>query len=170
MLKRLERSYQLALLILAGAALLAACGDNTSTATSAATTAAATTAASTTAAVTTAATTAIATTAAANTTSAARATTVASSTTAAAGAATLSADAEAGRQIVAKNCSVCHLQNGTAAGGQGPNLSTSRETTNANLIQTKVRKGDGAMPPFSQQQISDADLAKIVAYLQAIHK
>jgi mono/diheme cytochrome c family protein len=65
---------------------------------------------------------------------------------------------------------MCHLQNGTAAGGQGPNLSISREAANANLVRRVVRNGDGAMPPFSQQQIPDKDLDNIVAYLLAIHK
>jgi mono/diheme cytochrome c family protein len=65
---------------------------------------------------------------------------------------------------------MCHLQNGTAAGGQGPNLSTSREAANANLVKRIVRRGDGAMPAFTQQQVSDKDLDNIVAYLAAIHK
>lgn len=165
MLNRLKRRYPLALTSLAAAFLLAACGDNTSTVTSVSTTSAATTGAVTPAPATSAAATTVA-----STTARSASTTAASSATTAALGSALSADVEAGRQIVAKNCSMCHLQDGTAAGGPGPNLSISRETTNAQRVQRTVRNGDGAMPPFSQQQISDADLAKVVAYLQAIHK
>lgn len=166
-----KRFYGLSWLLLLGLLVLAACGDATNTSapaaapTTAPTTAAATTAASTTAAATTAAAASGATTAAAG-----AATTVAATPTAPLPT-RADASAEAGRQVVARNCAGCHLQQGLAA-GRAPQLSTSQNAINADFVRNQVRNGSASkrMPAFDQTKISDADLANIILYLKAIHK
>ncbi len=146
-----RKSNGLLILLLAGVLSLSACGDNTSTFAPVATTAAATTAAVAAGSVTTAA---------------------------AAGAApaptvplpTLSdSKAEAGRLVVAKTCSGCHLGQGTQA-GRAPVLATSQNANNPDFVRKQVRQGGTRMPAFDQTKVSDAELDSIILYLQAIHK
>ena len=103
--------------------------------------------------------------AAATTPTAAPANTTAATTT------TDPAAVQAGLQLFQTNgCSGCHLQNGTAAGGVGPKLQGDPQTTSSTFIKDWVRNNAVApMPKFPVSQLSDADLEKIVAYLQSLH-
>ena len=78
---------------------------------------------------------------------------------------------QAGLQLFQTNgCSGCHLQNGTAAGGVGPKLQGDPQTTSSTFIKDWVRNNAIApMPKFPVSQLPDADLEKIVAYLQSLH-
>lgn len=92
----------------------------------------------------------------------------AAATTAAAPA---SAEAQAGLKVFQANCTACHAKDGTAAGGIGPQLSTSKNAADESYIRNIVRKGNAkGMPPFSTDQVSDKDLDNIVAYIKSIHK
>ncbi len=54
----------------------------------------------------------------------------------------------AGAQIFANNCESCHGRLG-AGGHVGPNLQKSPVAGHLALVEKQVRKGRGAMPPFS---------------------
>ncbi|MBI4302191.1 MAG: cytochrome c, partial [Chloroflexi bacterium] len=70
-----------------------------------------------------------------------------------------------GRTLFAtKGCSVCHGANGE--GGIGPRLAGHFHSSD--LITSIVRNGSGAMPAFAPAQISDGDLAAIVAFVQSL--
>ncbi|MDH3227154.1 MAG: cytochrome c [Thermoleophilia bacterium] len=71
------------------------------------------------------------------------------------------ADGEAA--FVASGCSGCHLENGRAGGGVGPQIAGSGVTEEG--IRTIVANGRGAMPPGLA---SDTDLDNIVAYLLSL--
>lgn len=83
--------------------------------------------------------------------------------------------AEQGRAVYQKWCLPCH---GTGLGKPGTSAATAhgvktpvleqRQDLNAKMIESAVRKGTDIMPRFRKTEISDADLAAIVAYL--VHK
>lgn len=130
------------------------------------TTQASTTQATTTAPATTATTNATTT---AITTSAAATTTQAGATTTEPTPPNLPGDATQGKIVFTTNCSGCHPNGGTEA-GYGPNLSTSQHAIDPTYVTHNVRLGRGFMPPFTKDQVSDQDLANIIAYLKSIHK
>jgi mono/diheme cytochrome c family protein len=69
----------------------------------------------------------------------------------------------AGQAVFQQNCNACH-PNGNAGVGpalRGKNLS-------AQQITNRVRNGGGGMPAFSTSQISDQQLADLVAYVQSL--
>ena len=59
-------------------------------------------------------------------------------------------------------CASCHRSNGTG-GVVGKDLSEA----SPNKIETKVRSGPKGMPAFTSDMLSDADLQKIIAFLQS---
>ena len=59
-------------------------------------------------------------------------------------------------------CAACHLSNGKG-GAVGKDLSGA----SPNKIQTKVRDGPKGMPAFTSDMLPDADLQKIIAFLQS---
>ncbi len=83
--------------------------------------------------------------------------------------------AEQGRAVYQKWCTPCHGTGlgkpGTAAaaahGVKTPVLEQ-RQDLSQKMIESAVRKGTDIMPRFRKTEISDADLAAIVAYL--VHK
>lgn len=85
------------------------------------------------------------------------------------------ASAEHGREVFQKWCTPCHGTGlgkpGTAAatahGAKTPVLEQRQDLTQKG-IETAVRKGVDIMPRFRKTEITDADLAAIVAYL--VHK
>lgn len=80
--------------------------------------------------------------------------------------------AEHGREVYQKWCTPCHGTGlgkpGTAAAtahGANPAVLEQRQDLNQKIIESAVRKGSGIMPRFRKTEITDADLAAIVAYL-----
>lgn len=65
-----------------------------------------------------------------------------------------------GERVFESNCNECHPG---GAGGLGPSLND--KPLPGWLIAYQVRNGLGAMPAFSEAQISDEELDALVAYL-----
>jgi mono/diheme cytochrome c family protein len=59
-------------------------------------------------------------------------------------------------------CASCHM-----SGGQGGAVGKDIAGDSANKIETKVRNGPKGMPQFTSDMLPDADLQKIIAFLQA---
>ena len=79
----------------------------------------------------------------------------------------LAASAENGKVAFVKNgCWQCHGEAGQ--GGVGPKLAPDPPPFDA--LSTFVRTTNRNMPPFSEQILSNNDLADIYAYLQSIPK
>jgi mono/diheme cytochrome c family protein len=83
--------------------------------------------------------------------------------------------ADRGREVYQKWCTPCHGtglgKSGTeaaAAHGAKPAVLEERTNLTAKTIETTVRQGLSFMPRFRKTEISNADLAAIVAYL--VHK
>ncbi len=83
--------------------------------------------------------------------------------------------ADRGREVYQKWCTPCHGTGlgkpGTsaiAAHGVKPAVLEERTDLTAETIETAVRHGTNFMPRFRKTEISNADLAAIVAYL--VHK
>jgi mono/diheme cytochrome c family protein len=78
------------------------------------------------------------------------------------------ADASAGLQVFTSKCNGCHPN---ANAGIGPALHgsafASRYPDNTALLGV-VRQGKGGMPAFTAAQLSDQDLANVVAYLRSL--
>lgn len=78
------------------------------------------------------------------------------------------ADVATGQQIFATTCNSCHPN---ANAGIGPALHgaafASRYPDDATLIGV-VRQGKGGMPSFAPDQLSDQNLARMVAYLRSL--
>lgn len=70
-----------------------------------------------------------------------------------------------GQKVFMAHCSQCHPG---GAGGLGPALND--KPLPGAMIRFQVRHGLGAMPAFSEQQISDAELNDLVAYLVALRR
>lgn len=68
-----------------------------------------------------------------------------------------------GERMFAANCNQCHPG---GAGGLGPSLND--KPLSPGIIEFQVRNGLGVMPSFSQEQISDAELDALTAYLLAL--
>ena len=68
-----------------------------------------------------------------------------------------------GERVFAANCHQCHPG---GAGGLGPAIND--KPLPVTLIKTQVRQGLGAMPAFSRDEVSDAQLDDIAKYLKAL--
>lgn len=66
-----------------------------------------------------------------------------------------------GQQVFFRRCSPCHPQ---GQGGLGPALHNKRLP--GFVIRFQVRRGLGAMPAFSAQELSAADLDALVAWMR----
>ena len=82
---------------------------------------------------------------------------------------------EQGRAVYQKWCTPCHGTglgkagtSAAAAHGIQPAVLEQRQNLTPQMIETAVRKGANFMPRFRKTEISDLDLADIVAYL--VHK
>jgi mono/diheme cytochrome c family protein len=71
--------------------------------------------------------------------------------------------ADGGLLFFQYGCTSCH---GSAA--QGGAVGKDLTGASANKISAKVRDGPKGMPAFSAEQLSDADLQKIIAFLHAV--
>lgn len=70
-----------------------------------------------------------------------------------------------GEQVYLRNCEQCH-PGGDA--GLGPALSN--KPLPKGLLATQIRHGMGAMPGFSDESISDADLEALLSYIEVVRK
>jgi cytochrome c551 len=70
---------------------------------------------------------------------------------------------EEGQIFFASTCTGCHLENGTAAGGVGPQLAGAGLTEGE--IREQVMNGGGAMPPGLAQ---GQDLDNVTAYVLSL--
>lgn len=68
----------------------------------------------------------------------------------------------AGQKVYMRECNGCHPQ---GAGGLGPALND--KPVPAAAIKLQVRQGVGAMPSFSEQEISASELDDLVAFMSA---
>jgi mono/diheme cytochrome c family protein len=83
-----------------------------------------------------------------------------------AGTAKLNETEARGERVFAEHCDMCHTQGEAAL---GPALND--KPLPGSLIAFQVRHGLGAMPAFSEREISDAQLDDLVAYVKALrHK
>jgi mono/diheme cytochrome c family protein len=77
-------------------------------------------------------------------------------------------DAAAGQAVFARTCNSCHPN---ANAGIGPALYgpafAARYPDDA-AIAAVIRQGKGGMPAFSAAQLSDGDLANVIAYLRGL--
>lgn len=74
-------------------------------------------------------------------------------------------NAQAGEQVFASNCTMCH------PGGQqglGPSLIGVTGRLSEQQLVNQVRNGSGIMPGFSGERISDAQLTDLLAYLKTL--
>jgi mono/diheme cytochrome c family protein len=78
-----------------------------------------------------------------------------------------------GAEIFAKNCSYCHAPGDEHAGtrqlrdtrGEAFAVLQQRTDLQADYVETIVRHGLNAMPPFKPTVITDAELDRLAAYL-----
>ncbi|XXT19432.1 cytochrome c [Sorangium sp. So ce429] len=68
-----------------------------------------------------------------------------------------------GEVVFMKQCNQCHPG---GAGGLGPGLNN--KPAPAAAIRLQIRSGLGAMPAFSEKEISDADVDAVIAYMISI--
>jgi mono/diheme cytochrome c family protein len=80
-----------------------------------------------------------------------------------AGAAELQPAAARGEVVFARQCQMCHPRGEAAL---GPALNN--KPLPGFAIAFQVRHGLGAMPAFDEREISDAELADLVAYVKAL--
>lgn len=74
----------------------------------------------------------------------------------------LNAEQLIGQRVYMRDCNGCHPQ---GAGGLGPALND--KPVPAAAIKLQVRQGLGAMPSFSEQEISAEELSALVAFMSA---
>ena len=76
---------------------------------------------------------------------------------------TTETESAAGRDIFVTNCGSCHtLSDAGTSGTTGPALDGSGRTEAE--IETQVREGGGAMPPF-EGQLSDEEISAVAEYV-----
>ncbi len=77
-------------------------------------------------------------------------------------------DATAGQAVFARTCNSCHPNADAGIGPAlyGPQFATRYPDDAA--IAAVVRQGRGGMPAFSGTQLSDEDLANVIAYLRGL--
>jgi mono/diheme cytochrome c family protein len=81
------------------------------------------------------------------------------------GPATLSPAAARGEQVFMRNCHECHPK---GEGGLAPSIND--KPLPDFLIRLQVRRGLGVMPEFGPDQMSDAELDDLIAYLNALRR
>jgi mono/diheme cytochrome c family protein len=70
-----------------------------------------------------------------------------------------------GQVLFMRECNGCHPG---GAGGLGPGIAN--KPLPGLAMRTQIREGVGAMPAFTKQMLSDADVDAIVDYLNALQK
>jgi len=79
------------------------------------------------------------------------------------GAAGGTADAAAGKEVFADNCSICHGDTGHGGNG-GPDLRTMPLAKTQSGAEKQVTNGGGGMPPF-KGQLSEEEIKNVAAYV-----
>jgi mono/diheme cytochrome c family protein len=76
-------------------------------------------------------------------------------------------DPDAGKEVFASaGCGSCHTLADAGSNGEiGPNLDELQP--NAELVETTVRNGKGAMPPF-EGQLTDKQIQDVAAYVSSV--
>lgn len=74
----------------------------------------------------------------------------------------LTAEERAGQRVFMRECNGCHPQ---GDGGLGPALNDKPVPVAA--VELQVRQGLGAMPSFSEREITEEELSALVAFLSA---
>ena len=74
-------------------------------------------------------------------------------------------DVALGRTLYASNCLACHGAGGQGASVGGGAVAPTLDQASAVQIAESVRIGPGVMPPFTEEQLSPADLDSLVRYL-----
>ena len=90
-------------------------------------------------------------------------TTTATTTTTTAKTTTGGGQVAAGARLFSDNCESCHGSMG-AGGHVGPNLQTSSVAEHLDQVETQIRHGGGAMPPFSGV-LSDQEIGTVAHYV-----
>ena len=78
---------------------------------------------------------------------------------------------ETGAQLFGSRCGMCHRAGGMGTGlltrrpNGGTGLLEERRDLTAEFVQAVVRAGTGNMPRLARGEVSDAQLARIAAYL-----
>lgn len=75
------------------------------------------------------------------------------------------AQQQEGRVLFMRNCNMCHPG---GAGGLGPAINNKPLPSVA--MRTQIRHGVGAMPAFTHEMLSDAQVDAIVAYLNKMQE
>ncbi len=70
-----------------------------------------------------------------------------------------------GATVYSDECSICHGDDG--AGSVGPSLIDEIRTKTDDEIEDIVREGRSGMPPLDDEDITDEELADLIAYLRA---
>jgi ubiquinol-cytochrome c reductase cytochrome c subunit len=70
-----------------------------------------------------------------------------------------------GRRLYAANCLACHGAGGQGASVGGGAVAPALDRATAVQIAEAARIGPGVMPPFTEEQLSQADLDSLVRYL-----
>jgi ubiquinol-cytochrome c reductase cytochrome c subunit len=70
--------------------------------------------------------------------------------------------AATGAPLYVSNCLSCHGSDGT--GGSGPDITSSSSKN----IQSAVRNGPSDMPAWTESEITDQNLADIIAYIDSL--
>jgi mono/diheme cytochrome c family protein len=73
------------------------------------------------------------------------------------------ADAAAGKEVFAENCSVCHGSDGLGGSG-GPDLTTMPKAKEQAGAEEQVTNGGGGMPAFAGT-LSEEEIANVAAYV-----
>lgn len=76
------------------------------------------------------------------------------------------ADLTKGKAIYTTRCQLCHGADGKM-GFQGAKDLTQTEMTDEQITQI-IRNGKGVMPPVSEREVSDDDVAKVVKYVRSL--
>jgi mono/diheme cytochrome c family protein len=72
-------------------------------------------------------------------------------------------NAEAGKEVFAENCSVCHGATGHGGNG-GPDLTTMPKAKEQAGAEEQVTNGGGGMPPF-KGTLSEEEIKNVAAYV-----
>jgi mono/diheme cytochrome c family protein len=75
------------------------------------------------------------------------------------------AQQQEGRVLFMRNCNMCHPG---GAGGLGPSINNKPLPSVA--MRTQIRRGVGAMPAFTDEMLSDAQVDAIVAFLNELQE
>lgn len=78
---------------------------------------------------------------------------------------TLDAVEQRGQRVFMKHCNACHVG---GSGALAPAIND--KALPVFLMKFQVRRGLGAMPSFSKNEISDAELYEVMSYIKALRR